>query len=178
VIVSWWILALIAVLAAIPVWWLEEMDGFSSVAEELEGDVISYADSTDLDEEAHLSQAVVSKDNDDGVNSDLLHIRKVRSTTGSGGERIITDEDGEVINEGSPLLPPQDQHNQRSYSQSRQQLGSPAGEPRIDDDSAAGLRRMPSPIGLGPGIGGRSRRYSSEIGATRSGWGTGGTSYH
>ena len=41
------------------------------------------------------------------------------------------------------------------------------------------LRRVPSPIGLGPGvIPHGARRYSSDLGATRSGLGVGGTTYH
>ena len=52
------------------------------------------------------------------------------------------------------------------------------GSASWDRRESLDLRRVPSPIGLGAGIGGNARRYSSDLGATRSGLGTGGTSYH
>ncbi|ETN37479.1 uncharacterized protein HMPREF1541_07101 [Cyphellophora europaea CBS 101466] len=158
VLVSWWILALIAIIGAIPVWWLVEMDGFSSAPEE-EEDEVDYDESGDMmDGGLDTSGNAVTKDNDSGTN-----------------QRYLQDDEGALINEGSPLLLPEDQ---RSYSDDRRRTSRNSTAVFDEEATENDLRRMPSPIGLGPGIGGRSRRYSSEIGATRSGFGTGGTSYH
>jgi MFS family permease len=176
VIVSWWILALIAIIGAIPVWWLVEMDGFSSIPEEEEEDSLDYDDSGSFNDDPAHGENAVTKDNDSAPNNDYLHVRKAKSHSGFAPMNAIADDsESAIINEGSPLLMPEDQHNQPTYSGGRSR--SSASVPR-DESVDHDLKRMPSPIGLGPGIGGRSRRYSSEIGATRSGFGTGGTSYH
>ena len=150
------------------------MDWFSSISEE-EEDSIDYDDSG-FNEDLTGGENAVTKDNDSAPNNNYLHVRKAKSHSGFAPMEAIADEDDSaIINEGSPLLMPEDAHNQRSYSggRSRSSASVPRGE-SVDQD----LKRMPSPIGLGPGIGGRSRRYSSEIGSSRSGWGAGGTSYH
>lgn len=168
VIVSFWFLAVIAVLGAIPIWWLVEMDGFSSVPED-EEDTIDYDDDAFFHE--NPSKSATSKDSDGGVDESRLHVGRTKSHDGMSSSNAV-GRDGDVVHEGSPLLPPVDIEDHRSHSRDRN--ASVEGRNADDHD----LRRMPSPIGLGPGIGGRSRRYSSEIGATRSGWGAGGTSYH
>lgn len=175
VVISWWILALIAAVAAIPVWLLEEMDGFASTSEDLEEDTLDFDDSADFSDDPEQVQARVNKDIE-RIDPTHLHVRKTKSHTGFANLDVMDGVEEEVIHEGSPLLPPLDPQNQRSYSRDRRRRGSSA----VDEEGGPehDLRRMPSPIGLGPGIGGRMRRYSSEIGASRSGWGTGGTSYH
>lgn len=173
VIVSWWILALIAVIGSIPVWWLEEMDGFSSIADDNEEDTLDVDDSRDFADEPEQIHSGVSKATESEVDPNRLHVRKIKSHSGFARMDGIED-DEDVIDEGSPLISPLDRHNQRSYSRDSRRRETDTGDGAADTD----LRRMPSPIGLGPGIGGRSRRYSSDLGATRSGWGTGGTSYH
>lgn len=176
IILSWWILALIAVIGAIPVWWLVEMDGFSSIPEQ-EEDSIDYDESEDFGEANQSRDNAVSKDNDGGQDTAYLQVRKTKSHPHFAPMDAMVDDDEDVIiNEGSPLLTPEDEQSRRTYSGSRRTRSNATaqGEQSAEHDP----KRMPSPIGLGPGIGGRSRRYSSEIGATRSGWGTGGTSYH
>lgn len=177
VIVPWWILSFIAVIGAIPIWWLVEMDGFGSVADEDDEAAVDYDESADFDEADEQRDQGVTKDNDSAQNNAYLQVRRAKSHPGFANMDALMDEDEDaVINEGSPLLMPQDAHNQRTYSGHRRKSSSTAApdQPGMGND----LKRMPSPIGLGPGIGGRSRRYSSDLGATRSGWGTGGTSYH
>ena len=172
VIVSWWILALIAVIGAIPVWWLEELDGFTTTTDDPDEDTLDYDDSADFADDPDQERVRVNKDSE-RIDKTHLHVRKTKSH--GGITALAGTDEAAIIDEGSPLLPPQDPHNQRSYSRDRRRSGGGVVD---ENGSENDLRRMPSPIGLGPGIGGRSRRYSTEIGATRSGWGTGGTSYH
>lgn len=143
VIISFWFLAGIAIIAAIPMWWLEEMEGFSSPNDE---------DEDEDEDEDDLAQATSSETQG--------HIRKTRD---SSLHEDVFDEPEGMPEESGPLT--------RTNTQSSQSHGNRT--------SSLDVRRVPSPIGLGPGIGGtRSRRYSSDLGATRSGFGTGGTSYY
>ncbi|KPI34493.1 uncharacterized protein AB675_11047 [Cyphellophora attinorum] len=176
VIVSWWILALIALIGAVPVWWLEEMDGFASTADDDEEDDLDYDDSAHFVDEPNPTGAQISKHND-RLDPMHLHVRNTKPRAGSPGLKAVDGTEEELIDEGSPLLLPMDRNNQRSYSRDgRRRESSAAGNGNNHEHD---LRRMPSPIGLGPGIGGeRMRRYSTEIGASRSGYGAGGTSYH
>jgi hypothetical protein len=143
VIISFWFLAAIAVIAAIPMWWLVEMEGFSS----------ANGDESSEDEEEDDDAKATSAEAQEG------HLRK----TSLAVREEVFDEP-EDIPEESAFLSRTNTRGSRSGGSRRQSLD---------------LRRVPSPIGLGPGIGGtRSRRYSTDLGATRSGLGTGGTSYH
>jgi hypothetical protein len=140
VIISWWTLALIAVIGAVPVWFLVEMEGFGEPQDDDDSD-----DELDIEEDDDAKASAVSP-------SDAHHRKHVPTS-------VFEDavEDDELTPESSLLRP----SNPSSRRQSLQ------------------LRRVSSPIGLGPGvIPHGARRYSSELGATRSGFGVGGTTYN
>ena len=142
VITSWWQLAATAVIASIPIWWLEEMEGFGS-----------RDDGEESDEEAEEAVKATSIEAESGRQ------RKSSLAVATDGVFDYPDDDAE----DSALL-------------SNVRTGSTDALPRRE---SLALIRTRSPIGLGPGIGGeRARRFSSELGATRSGLGTGGTTYH
>ncbi|OCT49487.1 MFS transporter [Cladophialophora carrionii] len=139
VIISWWTLALVAVIGAVPVWFLVEMEGFGDSQED------DSDDEVDIEEDDDAKASAIS--------SSDAHLRK--HTPSSVFEDAV--EDDQLTPEGSLLRP----SNPPSRRQSLQ------------------LRRVSSPIGLGPGvIPHGARRYSSELGATRSGFGVGGTAYN
>jgi hypothetical protein len=145
VIVSWWTLALVAIIGAVPVWFLIEMEGFGG----------SNDDDDDSDEEEEVEEEV-----DDGnaktsaVPKPDAHLRKHSSH--STFEDALTEDD-EPSAETSLLRPSEPPSRRQSLQ----------------------LKRVSSPIGLGPGVVPHgARRYSSDLGATRSGLGTGGTTYH
>ena len=152
VIISFWFLACVAIVAAIPMWWLVEMEGFSSQGS-TESDESEEEDDDD-DAKATSSRA------QEGLGE---RVRKAPETSYSMPEEVF-DEPDEVPEDSAFLA--------RTNTRSSQGGGSRR--------ASLDIRRVPSPIGLGAqGIGGtRSRRYSSDLGATRSGFGTGGTSYH
>lgn len=114
VIISWWTLAVIAIIGAFPVFWLMEMEGFGSNDDS--------TDDSDIEEEI---------------------------------EQPSQSEDG---------------HSPKSTT---------SGSQTLERRESFSLRRIPSPIGMGPGVHPPgARRYSSDLGASRSGLGPGGTSYH
>jgi predicted MFS family arabinose efflux permease len=146
VIVSFWMLAAVAILGAIPVFWLVEMEGFggdeddsddSEAEDETEDDTIAETTATFPPTAAKTVPPVYSNeaalvDEPDEVPDDLLLV---------------------------PTTPRSAQHRRSR--------------------SSLDLRRIPSPIGLGPQgvIPPGARRYSSDLGATRSGFGLIRTSY-
>jgi len=140
VLISWWTLALIAMIGAIPVFFLVEMEGFGGPQDD------------DSDDEAEF------EDDDDDAKASALtpsdaHLRKHTHTTAFEDAM----EDDELTSESSLLRPSQPSSRRQSLQ----------------------LRRVSSPIGLGPGvIPHGARRYSSDLGATRSGLGVGGSTYH
>ena len=137
VVISWWTLALIAIIGAVPVWSLVEMEGFGGSADDDSDD----EDELDEDDDAKAS----------AVASSHAHLR--RNTTSS--EDALSDD--EVTPESSLLRSSQPSSRRQSLQ----------------------LRRVSSPIGLGPGVVPHgARRFSSDLGATRSGLGVGGTTYH
>ena len=153
VIISFWFLACIAVIAAIPMWFLVEMEGFNA-----RGTVDEDESEDDEDDEDDAKAS--SSDPHHGLGE---QIRKTTVTTYTTPEDVFDEPDD--VPESSGLL---------SRTNTRSSRGG-GGSRRTSLD----IRRVPSPIGLGPqGVGGRSRRFSSDLGATRSGFGTGGTSYH
>ena len=145
VIISFWFLACIAIIAAIPMWWLVEMEGFNSTnVEENSDDEIEDADTTALE-----------------VHDGLGVVRKAPESSLIRSEDVFVQPD--ELPEDSALL---DRTNTNKNSRGSRQ-------------NSLDLRRVPSPIGMGPkGVGRKSRRFSSDLGTTRSGLGTGGTSYH
>ncbi|KIX92076.1 uncharacterized protein Z520_12230 [Fonsecaea multimorphosa CBS 102226] len=157
VVIPWWTLALVAVIGAVPVWFLVEMEGFGGDLDEDESDVEGEEEEEDDDDDDD------DDDNGGGAKTSAIvasraHSRK--SSAPSVPEEAVED-DEELP--GSRLLTPATTRNSQPSSR-RQSLQ---------------LRRVSSPIGLGPGIiPAGARRYSSDLGATRSGLGVGGTSYY
>lgn len=150
VIISWWTLAVVALIGAVPVWSLVEMEGFGGS----QGD--------DEDEEDDDDDESEDDDNPDAkasaINSPGAHARK--SSASMPAEEVF--EDDEMLPETRFLTP---STSRSSQGQSRRH--------------SLHLHRVASPIGLGPGvIPAGARRYSSDLGATRSGLGAGGTSYY
>ncbi|OAP64039.1 hypothetical protein AYL99_00011 [Fonsecaea erecta] len=150
VVISWWTLAVVAIVAAVPVWFLVEMEGFGGDQDEDESDEEDDEDNDhDDDGDGAKASAIVATE---------AHSRK--SSAPSVGEEAVEDDDD--MPETRLLTPATTRTSQPSTR--RQSLQ---------------LRRVSSPIGLGPGIiPTGARRYSSDLGATRSGLGVGGTSYY
>ncbi|KIW84623.1 hypothetical protein Z517_00011 [Fonsecaea pedrosoi CBS 271.37] len=151
VVISWWILALVAIVGAVPVWFLVEMEGFGGDLDDDESDQDDddiYDDEDDNDDDAKASSVATAG----------AHSRK--SSAPSFAEEAV--EDDEELPGSRLLTPATTRTSQRSSRRHSLQL-----------------RRVPSPIGFGHGViplG--ARRYSSDLGATRSGLGAGGTSYY
>jgi MFS family permease len=145
VILSFWTLATVAVLGAIPVFWLVEMEGFGG------------------DEDSDESDAEAEDEDDITAETSATYTQAATKTASaaSTNEAAVVDEPDEVPDD--LLIVP-------STSRSAQ---------RRPSRGSFDLRRIPSPIGLGPQgvipIG--ARRYSSDLGATRSGFGLIGTNY-
>jgi len=154
VVISWWTLALVAVIGAIPVWSLVEMEGFGT-----------RQDDEEDDEEEEEEEEIDSEDDDgDDAKASAIATGEAHSRRHSG--HATTDdvfEDDDVLPETNLLTP--------TFSRASQ-----VSRPRRH---SVQLQRVASPIGFGPGViplG--ARRYSSDLGATRSGLGVGGTSYY
>lgn len=147
-ILPWWVLAAFAVLGAIPVWWLVEMEGFGGPG--------SASDAEDDEAEgpkvAHSEQG--------GGGSRPMAIGSPEAIPGGGEEET----DGFAL-EDEGLLSTGDGLSRTVSKSSSAAVGMP-------------LRRVSSPIGLrtSPGPGGN--RLSNGLGYSRSGFGAGGTSYH
>lgn len=115
------------------------------------GDGDNSSEGSDDDDESVINSAETSATQDEQV------VRKTSQHSMNG-----VDEPG-VVAEDMPFLQPSGSHH--TPSQSRRQSLS--------------LRRIPSPIGVGPqGLappGSGARRYSTDMGYSRSGFGSGGT---
>ena len=147
VISSFWTLAVIAALGAIPVFWLVEMEGFGGDDDDSDG--------SDLEDE-------IEDEGSAETSGTFTQVATKTAPVPFTDDGAIVDEPDEVPDD--LLLAPIASRS----AQNRQSRGS------LD------LRRVPSPIGLGPRgvIPMGARRYSSDLGATRSGFGSIGTSYH
>ena len=147
VIISWWFLASVAIIGAIPIWWLVEMEGFGSRG--------SSTETSDTEDD----QALELADEDESTSVDPL-IRKVPPHPTL--ESLVTESDQFLAEEA--VLTATTSRSSQKHPKHRESFS---------------LRRIPSPIGMGPGVHpAGARRYSSDLGATRSGFGVGGTSYH
>lgn len=174
VVVPWWTLALVAVVGSVPIWMLVELEGFSSSQDDDDDD-------DDDDDEDVDGYDVNDGDGDDDFGTNIRSAangsvarasatptsaaQSRRSTmTGSFSDVFVEDDDDDAASDTRLL----------STTTSRETHLEPGGRhgPR--------LHRVASPIGLGPGgvIPVGARRYSSDLGATRSGLGAGGTSYY
>ena len=148
-ILPWWTLAAFAVLAALPVWWLVEMEGFG-------GTTGSDDENEDSEDEANLSVDM------NGVGH--------TSATGIGddpdnGKQDDDDSNDFAVEEENTLIP---QHLTKSLSHSNKR-------PVLTSLQ----RRMSSPIGMRESVGpGGGRRLSDSLGQSNSGYGVGGTYLH
>jgi len=161
VVISWWTLAAISLIAAVPVWFLVEMEGFGGGHDD-DDDNDDYEG--DDDDDIHEEEGDLDhEEGSDAKTSALLssghaHSRNAPATT-SLEDVFYDDATPPHSNSLTPIT------SRASPSQSRRH--------------SLHLHRVASPIGLGPGvvpIG--ARRFSSDLGATRSGLGVGGTSYY
>jgi len=142
VVISWWTLATIAMIGAVPIWFLVELEGFGGPQDE--------DDDSDDENEGEGNDGKTS-----GIPASDAYSRK--PTPPSIVEDAVEDEA-----ETSLLAP----------------FGGTGSQPHSRRQSLQ-LRRVQSPIGLGPGVVPHgARRYSSDLGATRSGFGVGGATYH
>ena len=159
VITPWWTLAAVAILGTIPAFWLIEMEGFGGT-----GDSDSD-DDDDSDGEPDGSDDVLEARADPALTAtDVASRASPISVLAEEAVMDIAPQDAAATPLDSPFL-------NRWTSRGPQRRTS---RPSFD------LRRIPSPIGMGEGgVAPRgARRYSSDLGASRSGFGAGGTSYH
>lgn len=148
-ILPWWTLAFIAVIGAIPAWWLVEMEGF--------GRGNDSEDDIDIDSEEDESEVAVQA---------VKPIVAARKSIPIDLAVSLADEP-DLLTESLPGL---------AQTTSRGSTGRSENRGRRESFS---LRRMRSPVGMGNGLATQNqRRYSTDLGTTRSGFGTGGTSYH
>lgn len=151
-IIPWFIIACMAALGHVPVWWLVEMDGFGG------------ADDSDSDEEDEEVEPFLQRSSTAGSagRSSGIHVRSLDGIAEEPDEM-----DDELALEDDPFVT---RHEVASgHARNSSQL-----QPRY----AGYERRMSSPLGLresvGPGGGGR---LSNGLGQSMDGFGTGGTAY-
>jgi hypothetical protein len=161
IIAPWWLLTIISIFAAIPVFWLVEMEGFGGKEEEGEEE-----EEDEEEEEEEVGGEEEGEDADDGrargetddTSPTLGPTLRKTAPFSTLDEDAVIDEPGESLEDAAPL------RKASSRSTAR-------GSPRV------GPKTLP-PIGMGEGIVPRgARRLSSDLGATRSGLGTGGTTF-
>ncbi|KAI9731524.1 MAG: hypothetical protein M1834_004644 [Cirrosporium novae-zelandiae] len=144
VILPWFTLSVLSAIAAIPVWWLVEMEGFNAPSEDNSEDNSEDEDIPEDDEEEETTKSKPI----------------FRSTKVCKNDDSFTDEPDEFAVDDEPAPP-----LARVVSHSANPTYMP---PR---------RLSSSPIGMAEGVGpGGGRRLSNNLGPTRSGLGTGGTS--
>ncbi|RVX69561.1 hypothetical protein B0A52_06625 [Exophiala mesophila] len=172
VVISWWTLASVAVIGAVPVFALVEMEGFGSNKTD---------DDSEIDDDDDDEEEDINDDNDDPFQDRREHSVKASATNvfpGTSYSRVAPSrpppsiEDVFEEDEQDNFLPGS---SQLSPTMSRGSQHRPTARRQT---SHKNLQRIASPIGLGPGvIPSGSRRYSSDLGATRSGFGVGGSSF-
>ncbi|KEF56670.1 uncharacterized protein A1O9_06859 [Exophiala aquamarina CBS 119918] len=168
VVISWWTLAVVAVIGAVPVFALVEMEGFAGASNDDESDDEDEDDDDDDDD-------IEDRDASDAERE----VRFLTTMTGDPDSRRTAKTTSSIIT--SPAVHSDDRDdNLLSGSASLTPTTSRGSQPRARRRSShRELRRIASPIGLGPGVvPPGSRRYSSDLGATRSGLGVGGTSFN
>lgn len=204
VVISWWTLAVVGVIGAVPVWGLVEMEGFATSSSD-DDDDDKDDDSGEDDDDDDAAEDGYGFDDDDYdensindeqgrfINADAdgrtaktssissgggggAHARETRprrssSHTSTTMTNDVFEADDDRDRDHDHLLP---------GSGSLSPITSRGSQPRPRQRSShRELRRIASPIGLGVGvIPTGSRRYSSDLGATRSGLGVGGTSFN
>jgi hypothetical protein len=156
IIAPWWLLTVISIIAAVPVFWLVEMEGFGSKEEEEEEEDEEVEEGEEEEEDIFDAGRAHGETND--TSPMLGPTRRKTAPFTTSDEDAIIDEPEESFWDAPPL------RKTTSRSTAR---GSPRVAPKI----------LP-PIGMGEGIVPRgARRLSSDLGATRSGLGTGGTTF-
>jgi MFS family permease len=139
VITPWWFLAAVAMLGAVPVFWLVEMEGFGA--------------SDDSDASSVIEDEEDSEDRLDDSAADAAS-RIIRGTSTAPLAAELPDERDMLQEETVSLARTRSRSSQKQCKES------------------LSLRKIASPIGMGQGvIPAGARRYSSDLGATRSGFG-------
>ncbi|KAK5074051.1 hypothetical protein LTS08_008011 [Lithohypha guttulata] len=149
-ILPWWTLAFIALVGAVPAWWLVEMDGFGGPESDDDDDEDMAVDSGDEGDESTNRSAI-------GPQIDA----KATSTS-----LAVSPADNDTLPDNLPALAHTASRGSAGRSSSRRESFS--------------LRRMHSPVGMGEeGLATRNqRRYSTDLGTTMTGQGTGGSSFN
>ena len=147
-ILPWWILATFAILAALPVWWLVEMEGFGGSAEDDDDE------GAEAEDELRYSLAAEEGGQSSGT-----------SVGQSPNQNYQDEEDDFAISENSPSAT---QRLAKTVSHSSKGLSIGSLPRRMS--SPIGMRDS-----VGPG---GSKNLSNGLGQSISGFGTGGTSYH
>ncbi|MCJ1353648.1 MAG: hypothetical protein MMC33_003635 [Icmadophila ericetorum] len=172
-ILPWWTLAFMAILGAIPCWWLIEMEGFNSTDSDSEDEDEDAIEDDDEEEEGEGEEEVegrislppeaFSAHSTPTMPSSILH-REV-------GPGIIPEEDDDFAIEDAPLLSRQHSRHSRTGSRS-----TAARSFSVDGDRDRGkMRRLSNPIGMGEPVGKGGRRLSNALGQTFCGLATGGS---
>jgi len=176
VIISWWTLAVIAIIGAVPVWFLIETEGFGGgqdgedQSEDGDLDVIDEEDDNYDDDNNEGG----GDGRDDWAKTSAIvtatkgHPRRTGYLVAAEEDDVFFDEPEEVPAEQRDFFVQSPSKTSRSLSHSHS----------YSRRASLILQRIPSPIGMGAGVvPSGARRYSSDLGATRSGFGTGGTSF-
>ena len=157
-ILPWWILAAIGIIAAVPVWWLVEMEGF--------GDADDSADSSDSEVEPDFD----SPDDPLPANTNTRQPPQEDMSSPS------------VTANGNGGLHPLRRENTNASATESDSLLTPLG---LTHTNSSGSRRaaqprriVAGPLGMGEGVGpGGGRRLSNALGTSNGGFGSGEGSY-
>lgn len=154
VIPAWWFLGSVAAIGTVPIWFLVEMEGFSS----RDGN----DDEDDEEEEALLPAIDEEEEGTEARQRERDRLAMLEGQEILGGDEVLAwraeEEEAIDVVEGPPL------------SKIRSRSGA-AGE-------LGGERRLSNPVGVGEPVGpGGGRRLSNGLAASNHGQGTGGTSF-
>ncbi|KAK5129829.1 hypothetical protein LTR08_002766 [Meristemomyces frigidus] len=151
VVAPWWTFSAIAVVAAIPVFWLVEGEGFGGDDEVSDGE-----------EEAEITEAEGLGNQADGTGAPGS---AVLGTT----QQVAEEEEEEAYGEVGALLNRTNTASSTALTEDGTPSGTPSASRRTSQDRRAShtgsrhtMRRMSMPIGMGSQ--GISRRYSSNLG--------------
>lgn len=145
IVLPWWTLAVVALIGAIPVWFLVESQGFSAVPND------------DLE---------LSDDDNEDASTDIPLISTAVKTAPMATS-LEPEDDSATLRNTLQVI---------AKTTSRGADGLDRGRKRQE---VVSLKRMKSPVGMGEGVhSGLQRQYSTDLGVTNSGHGTGGGTYH
>ena len=157
-IAPWWLLGVIAMIGAVPIWWLVEMEGFSKTSSD-------DGDSEDDEDEF-----------DDDVDEEENRLLSFSEEILEGDEILPYDADEEDLSRHTISGPSLNKRIEKEEEEG----GGGEGQRRRRSATLTNIeRRMSSPIGIrggsvGPGGG---RKLSNGLAASNVGIGTGGTSF-